>query len=126
MRHDVYSLPEVMFVAGQSNTLRWRLFTEQNVPFNADGCTGNFALVDYSDKYNDEPLVSKPLSFVIGDDVTGAKNVATVDLLPTDTLGLYGKYIYQITIKDINGNIEIPKQGILFITNNINKSFIRQ
>ena len=31
-----------------------------------------------------------------------------------------------ITIKDINGNIEIPKQGILFITNNINKSFIRQ
>ena len=49
MRHDVYSLPEVMFVAGQSNTLRWRLFTEQNVPFNAEGCTGNFALVDYSD-----------------------------------------------------------------------------
>ena len=39
MRHDVYSLPEVMFVAGQSNTLRWRLFTEQNVPFNAEGCT---------------------------------------------------------------------------------------
>ena len=80
MRHDVYSLPEVMFVAGQSNTLRWRLFTEQNVPFNAEGCTGNFALVDYSDKYNDEPLVSKPLSFLIGDDTTGAKNIATVDL----------------------------------------------
>lgn len=48
----------------------------------------------------------------------------TVD--PLDTVDLCGKYIYQITIKDINGNIEIPKQGILFITNNINKSFIRQ
>lgn len=125
MRHDVYSLPEVMFVAGQSNTLRWRLFMEQNVPFNADGCIGNFALVDYSDKYNDEPLVSKPLSFVIGDDVTGAKNVATVDLLPTDTLGLYGKYIYQITIKDIDGEVEIPNQGIFNIFHNINESFLK-
>ena len=125
MRHDVYSLPEVMFVAGQSNTLRWRLFTEQNVPFNAEGCTGKFALVDYSDKYNDEPLVSKPLSFVIGDDVTGAKNVATVDLLPTDTLGLYGKYIYQITIKDIDGEVEIPNQGIFNIFHNINESFLK-
>lgn len=125
MRHDVYSLPEVMFVAGQSNTLRWRLFTEQNVPFNADDCIGNFALVDYSDKYNDEPLVSKPLSFVIGDDVTGAKNVATVDLLPTDTLGLYGKYIYQITIKDIDGEVEIPNQGIFNIFHNINESFLK-
>jgi len=49
-----------------------------------------------------------------------------VTLDPLDTVDLCGKYIYQITIKDINGNIEIPKQGILFITNNINKSFIRQ
>ena len=125
MRHDVYSLPEVMFVAGQSNTLRWRLFTEQNVPFNADGCTGNFALVDYSDKYSDEPLVSKPLSFLISDDATGVKNIATVDLLPNDTLGLYGKYIYQITIKNIDGEVEIPNQGIFNIFHNINESFLK-
>ena len=58
-------------------------------------------------------------------DVT-ADNVLGVTLDPLDTVDLCGKYIYQITIKDINGNIEIPKQGILFITNNINKSFIRQ
>lgn len=125
MRHDVYSMPEVMFVAGQSNTLRWRLFTEQNVPFNADGCTGNFALVDYSDKYNTEPLISKPLSFSIGDNETGAKNIATVDLVPNDTLGLYGKYIYQITIRDIDGEVEIPNQGIINIFHNINESFLK-
>lgn len=59
------------------------------------------------------------------DDVT-AENVLAVTLDPLDTVDLCGKYIYQITIKDINGNIEIPKQGILFIINNINKSFIRQ
>ena len=81
--------------------------------------------MDYSDKYNDEPLVSKPLSFLIGDDATGAKNIATVDLLPNDTLGLYGKYIYQITIKDIDGEVEIPNQGIFNIFHNINESFLK-
>ena len=48
---------------------------------------------------------------MIGDDETGVKNIATVDLVPNDTLGLYGKYIYQITIKDIDGEVEIPNQG---------------
>ena len=49
------------------------------------------------------------------DDETGAKNIASVDLIPDDTLGLYGKYIYQITIKDIDGEAEIPNQGFLLI-----------
>lgn len=124
MRHDIYTLPEVVFVSGQSLTLRWRLWTVKNVPFNADGCTGNFSVVDYSDKTGD-PLITKSLTFSIGDDDTGAKNVASVDLLPKETLGLYGKYIYQITIKDIDGEAEIPNQGILLITHNINESFLK-
>ena len=124
MKNDIYTLPEIVFVAGQSKTLRWRLFTEAKVPFNTSGCTGNFAIVDYSDK-NGEPLVSKPLSFVVGDDETGAKNIAIVDLLTSDTLGMNGKYIYQITIKDIDGESEIPDQGILLISHNINESFLK-
>ena len=124
MRHDIYTLPEVMFVSGQSQTLRWRLWTVNKVPFNADGCVGDFSVVDYSDKTGD-PLITKSLTFSIGDDDTGAKNVASVDLLPKETLGLYGKYIYQITIKDIDGEAEIPNQGILLITHNINESFLK-
>ena len=123
MRHDVFTLPEIVFVAGQSQTLRWRLLTEKKVPFNADGCTGNFAVVDYSDKTGD-PLISKSLTFSIGDDETGVKNIASVDLLPADTLGLCGKYIYQITIKDIDGEAEIPNHGFFFIAHNINESFL--
>ena len=124
MRHDIYTLPEVVFVSGQSQTLRWRLWTIKNVPFTADGCIGDFSVVDYSDKTGD-PLINKPLKFSIGDDETGAKNIASVDLLPSDTLGLEGKYIYQITIKDIDGEAEIPNHGILLISRNINESFLR-
>lgn len=124
MRHDIYTLPEVVFVSGQSITLRWRLFTQSKVPFNADGCTGNFAVVDYSDKTG-ETLISKPLIFSIGDNENEIKNLASVDLVPSDTLGLRGKYIYQITIKDVYGEVEIPNHGILLITHNINESFLQ-
>lgn len=128
MRHDIYTLPEVVFVSGQSNTLRWRLFTKAGVPYNADGCTGNFAVVDYSDQTGD-PLISKSLYFIVDPDAddseTAVKHIACVDLTPSDTLGLDGKYIYQITIKDIDGEAEIPNQGFFQITHNINESFLK-
>lgn len=124
MRHDIYTMPEVTFVAGQSNTLRWRLFTWANLPFNADGCIGNFAVVDYSDQTGD-PLISKPLEFLVGDEKYGAKNIAMVNLDPQDTLELHGKYIYQITIKDVDGETEIPNQGFLQIIHNINEDYLR-
>ena len=123
MRHDIYTMPDVVFVSGQSNTLRWRLFTISGAPFNADGCTGNFAAVDYSDQTG-EPLISKPLRFLVGDE-SGKKNIAEVDLEPRDTLELHGKYIYQITIKDIDGEVEIPNQGFLQIAHNINEGFLK-
>lgn len=51
-------------------------------------------------------------------------NVLMVTLEPAETVDLCGKYIYQVIIKDMNGDTEIPKQGVLYITNNINKSFV--
>jgi len=47
-----------------------------------------------------------------------------VTLIPNETKNLYGKYIYQITIQDMSGEVDIPSQGILGITNNIDKSII--
>ena len=124
MRQDIYTLPEIVFVAGQSNTIHWRLFKAEKVPFNGEGCTGNFSVVDYSDQTG-EPLITKPLKFIVGDNKNGMKNIAVVDLHPNDTLGLNGKYIYQIIIKDINGDVDIPNQGFLLITHNINESFLK-
>ena len=90
MRHDVFTLPEIVFVAGQSQTLRWRLLTEKKVPFNADGCTGNFAVVDYSDKTGD-PLISKSLTFSIGDDETGVKKYCFCRFVTSRYFGIMGE-----------------------------------
>lgn len=41
------------------------------------------------------------------------------------SFNLYNSNIYQITIKDIDGEAEIPNQGFFQITHNINESFLK-
>lgn len=121
MKNTVYTLPQDHFVAGQTCKYAWRLLRESGQPFNANGCEGVFSLIDYSHKDN-EPILTKTIEFIMGDE--GLMNIATVSLDPQDTLYLDGKYIYQISIKDLEGNVEIPNQGLLYISNNIHKSFV--
>lgn len=120
-----YTLPTIDFVGGETQDLAFNVFFyKNNQPFSLTGCTCNFSIVSFTNKMG-TPILSKQMTAIFNDDVS-SDNVLTVTLNPTDTVDLCGKYIYQIIIKDINGDAEIPKQGILYITNNINKNFIRQ
>lgn len=122
MRHEIYTMPEIKLVSGQCKTIRWRLYKSKNIVFNAERCIGNFALADYSDKTGGY-LISKSLTFSKDDD--GVYSIATIELSSSDTLGLYGKFIYQITIKDrYNNEAEIPDQGIMLIFHNINEQYL--
>lgn len=121
MKNTIYTLPQDTFVAGQTCKYAWRLYRKSGSPFEASNCEGKFALMDYSHK-EDEPIFTKEIEFVVGDE--GAENIAMVTIEPEDTLYLSGKYIYQLSIKDERGNIEIPNQGIFYISNNIHKSFV--
>ena len=123
MKNTIYTLPQDSFVAGQTREYAWRLYSESKEPFDARNCSGAFSLIDYSDNDEDStPIFTKSISFLSGD--SNAKNIAYVSLEPSDTMRLNGKYIYQISIKDPDGVIEIPNQGIFYIYNNINKSFV--
>ena len=115
MQSKVYDLPEILFVGGETHDLRFCLFS-------ASGATATFSVV-YSVNRTGTPVLSKPMSIVANDD--GVENILTVTLLPQETVNLYGKYIYQITIQDMSGETEIPSQGILGITNNIDKAIIK-
>jgi len=115
MRHDIYTLPEISLVGGQTETFQFRLFNANGEPFG--GCTGNFAVVDFSNQEGD-PLISK--DFTVDD----STNIAVVSLASGDTLDLYGKYIYQLTLCDIQDNVDIPNQGIMQIAHNINRGFL--
>lgn len=125
MVSNVYSLPEIDFVGGSSQDLVFHVYCDRKnpKPFGLTGCTANFAIVNFVNK-NSVPLVSKTMTVRMNEAETDY-NILFVELEPRDTLDLFGKFIYQVTIKDVDNNADIPQQGIIYIHNNINKGFLR-
>lgn len=125
MLNKMYSLPELCFVGGSSEDLQFNLFCNEAdpEPFSIFGGEANFSIVNFLNK-NSTPLVSKKMDISMNDEETHY-NVLRVSLEPADTVDLFGKFVYQITIRDIDGNVDIPHQGIISIHNNIDKVFVK-
>lgn len=118
-----YTLPTIEFVGGESQELLFNMyFYHGKKPFSMVGCISSFSIVSFTNK-SGAPIRRKDMTVRENQDGTSL-NVLAVELTPEDTYQLSGKYIYQISIKDVSGNIEIPKQGLMYIINNINKGFI--
>ena len=122
---EPYTLPTIDFVGGSTTELIFNVYwgTKNPRPFGMVGCTANFAVTSYTNKTG-APVISKTMEVRLNADDT-FYNVLHVELKPSDTIDLFGKYIYQITIKDVDNSADIPHQGILYIHNNINKQYLR-
>ncbi len=122
--YSPYQLPTIDFVGGETQDLAISVYFYKNKkPYSLSGCTSSFSIVSLRNKTG-VPILTKPMGVSFSNDGS-INNVLTVTLEPSETVHLAGKYIYQIQIKDIDGDVEIPKQGLLYITNNIDKSFIK-
>ena len=121
MIHSIYTLPEISFVGGESQSLFFNLRTREGNEFDATECTVDFAMIHYTNK-NGMPIFTKQADIKPGN--SGVLSIAVVDILPEDTIDLYGRYVYQITISDFAGQTEIPGQGLIDITRNIHPDFI--
>lgn len=124
---EQYTLPTLDFVGGSTEPLSFYTYHFRNAskskePFDLSHCTANFALLDYVNKGN-EPIVSKPMEIQQAQGQEDIKHILYVRLERGDTAYLEGKFIYQITIKDDVGNVEIPNKGIMYISLNIDKEF---
>ena len=117
-----YNLPEISFIGGETHDFRFSLFTDTGKTFNASGIKATFSIVSSINR-SGQPILSKDMTVIANDD--GIENIITVTLQSNETVNLYGKYIYQITLQDMSGDIEIPSQGILGIINNIDKNIVR-
>lgn len=121
MIHAIYTLPEIAFVGGESQILLFNLYTISGNDFDASECKVGFAVIHYANK-NGMPVLTKDADILMGKN--GVMNIASVDIYPEDTLDLYGRYVYQLTITDAYNNTEIPGQGLIDITRNIHPEFI--
>ena len=122
MLNPLYNLPEAHFVAGESERFLFDLKTPRGTDFNAEGCDVGFAIINYANKHGD-PIVVKDATILMG--ANGVMNLADVQLDPEDTLYLYGRYIYQLTVKYEDGTTDIPGHGIIDISRNIHTDFIK-
>lgn len=121
-----FTLPTVYFVGGGTEELIIHTYGRNTKrEFNLTGCDCQFALMEYTSKDSKigTPLFSKTMSVDYGTE-KGVYSIMRVTLLPEDTVELHGKFIYQISIRDIYSDLEPPQQGIFYIYNNIDKSFV--
>lgn len=122
-----YTLPAFDFVGGATQDLIFHCyFFKTKRPQDLSACVADFSIINFVNK-NGAPLLSKPMEIRPDPARDGeVNNVVCVTLDSKDTIDLpAGKYIYQITIRDISGEVEIPNQGIIHIIKNINRAFIR-
>lgn len=122
MIQPIYNLPPIVFVGGETQKFQFNLIYESGNPFSAQHCKASFALIQYGNRTG-KPLVTKKIDITSG--TSGVANVGKVELTPADTVGLYGRYVYQISISAPDGTIEIPGQGLIDIIQNIHSEFIQ-
>lgn len=120
--YNPYSLPSIDFVAGETQDFAFHVFSsEDNLEMKLSTCTANFSVVSFINRAG-TPVISKSMEVQL-DSTSNARSILAVQLSSADTIDLCGKYVYQITIKDEENNTAI-QHGLLFITSNINKSFL--
>lgn len=117
MTHEkVFNLPSLSFIGGETEEIKFRLCTESGGLFNAEGCRASFSLIQYGNRYG-EAIIKKDARILTGEG--GKLCYASVVLTPSDTVDLFGRYIYQLCIINDSGTIDIPGQGICDISKNI-------
>lgn len=123
MINQVFTLPPMSFIGGSTQTFAINFKTESGALFDAAGCNASFSVLHYSGR-NGHPVITKDVQIQMGEDGTLCRGI--VGFLPEDTMNLRGRFIYQISVKAPNGEIEIPGQGIMNIQQNIHPQFIKQ
>lgn len=116
-----FSLPEWDFVGGETQKRTFTLRRPSGQYYDIPNGIANLAVVEFVNR-DMSPVLTQETPVSIGANGK-ACNVAFA-LSPSDTKDLDGKYIYQITISDGNGNVAIPSQGIMVIAKNIHKAAI--
>lgn len=123
---EPYELPTISFIGGATKKLLFHaLFFTNKKPFDLTECTASFSVEDHLDRDGD-PILSKSMTIGKGDVEEGVvvDNLLSVTLEASETADWEGKYIYQVSIKDADGGVDIPSQGILYVYKNIHEGFI--
>lgn len=119
-----YSLPLIEFVGGEYKKIPFHVYHYiGRRPFDLAGCKCHFSVVNYTSQSG--PVVISKEMVVDSEEDGAAANTIYVELSPDETISLFGKFVYQITIIGQDGSAEPIKQGIMNIVQNIDKEILK-
>lgn len=101
---------DLSIIAGETQSLYFHLVDQSGISFDVTGSHAFFSVSEYVPPSS--PLISKEC--IVNHDIVSIK------LIPTDTLEIIpGKYTFQLTVINSDGDVEVPAQGFVFIQSNI-------
>ena len=113
------TLPDWTFVGGETQEYEFILRSENGGYYDIPNATAYLAVAEFT---NPRHIVLQKEEAVASN---GTYNcVVKFALAPADTVNLYGKHIYQITIKTSDGTVTVPQRGRMYIFENIDKGII--
>lgn len=121
MQTQAYSLPDWDFIGGETQSRTFALYESDGMHvYDIPGAVGEMAVVDFVNQDTQTMFVK---TATISNDDDGNTCFVTVSMDSSDTVSMSGKYIYQLTIKDVKENI-IALRGIMRIYRNIDRNFL--
>ena len=111
-------LPTISMYAGATKVLHFPVTNPSGNSADLTNCTARLTAVNSAHKN------SRPAIILDGVVSPTASDVFLFTMEPKDTIEEEGKYIYQVWIVGSDGKPEEPQQGELYITKNIDKTFI--
>ena len=119
--YENLTLPDWEFVGGSSQGRSFTLVSQNGQNFDLPGAVASLSIVSYVNP-DSKPALTKQVDVEPGED--GEHCEVAIQLSPAETQQLIGRYVYQLSIKDANGNIAIPQHGKMVVTRNLDQAFL--
>ena len=114
-----FALPEISIVGGDHTYLDFEIFEPEGDVVDVSTMSASFAVIDYTNKFG-SPIFTLKASVIEGEQGVPLFRVTLQSAL---TVNMFGKFIYQLSVKDYKGYMQ-HRQGIMLIHKNIDTNTV--
>lgn len=114
-----FALPEISIVGGDHTYLDFEIFEPEGDAVDVSTMSASFAVIDYTNKFG-SPQFTLQATVIEGEQGVPLFRVTLQSAL---TVNMFGKFIYQLSVRDYKGYMQ-HRQGIVLIHKNIDTNTV--
>lgn len=114
-----FALPEISIVGGDHTYLDFEIFEPEGDAVDVSTMSASFSVIDYTNKFG------SPQFTLTASVIEGAQGIPLFRVVLTSplTVNMFGKFIYQLSVRDYKGYMQ-HRQGIMLIHKNIDTNTV--